>query len=464
MLVARAPLRDLGRMLRSGQLTSLDLTEHVLARLDGEGRALNAVVTLLPERAIEAARVADDEISRGVDRGPLHGIPYGAKDLLAVAGAPTTWGAAPFRDQVFETDATVIQKLDYAGAILVAKLAMVELAGGMSYDQPDASITGPGLNPWDKTRWSGGSSNGSGSAVAARLVPFAIGSETQGSIISPASYCGVSGLRPTYGRVSRAGAMPLCWTLDKLGPLARSAEDCGLILDAIAGPDPLDPTTVAKRYGYGPALDRGRRARIGVISGATEGCDPAVAANFIAALDILRDFATLEEVDLPDLPFAEVTHIIIGSETLSSFDDLVAHGRIAELTAPRDRVGGYAYETILARDYLRALRIRTFIVRAMDELCSRYDALVAPGTVSVAPSATEPLSAAPRRRGVPIIAAGAAAGLPAICVPSGFSAAGDESPPLPTSIQFVGRALEENRVLAAARMYQERTQWHTRMP
>jgi aspartyl-tRNA(Asn)/glutamyl-tRNA(Gln) amidotransferase subunit A len=253
--------------------------------------------------------------------------------------------------------------------------------------------------------------------------------------------------------------MPLCWTLDKLGPLARTAEDCGLILDAIAGPDPDDPTTISKRYGYGPGIDRSRPARIGVLVGATDGCEPAVAANFIAALDVLRDFATIEEVELPPLPYAEVTHIIIGSEGLSSFDELVEHGRIGELTAPRDRVGGYAYETILARDYLRAMRIRKHIVRAMDELCSRYDALVAPGTPQTAPPAFEPFPADSRRGGVPITAAGAAAGLPAVCVPSGFNEAG-----LPTSIQFVGRALEENRVIAAARMYQERTQWHQRMP
>src|SRR5205823_6970158 len=192
------------------------------------------------------ARAADREIKAGRYRGPLHGVPYGAKDLLATRGIPTTWGAEPYKDQVFDYDATIVRKLREAGAILVAKLAMVELAGAFGYNNADASFSGPCRNPWNTDYWAGGSSSGPGSAVAAALVPFAIGSETSGSIITPCAYCGVSGLRPTYGRVSRHGAMALSWTLDKLGPMCRTAEDCALVLSAIAGRDPLDASTVAK--------------------------------------------------------------------------------------------------------------------------------------------------------------------------------------------------------------------------
>ncbi len=223
------------------------------------------------------ARRAEREIAAGRYRGPLHGIPYGAKDLLATSGGiPTTWGAAPLREQRFDFDATVIRKLEEAGAVLCAKLAMVELAGGMGYRQPNASFTGPGINPWNPDAWSGGSSSGSGSAVAAGLVPFAIGSETWGSILSPAGYCGIAGLRPSYGRVSRHGAMALCWTLDKLGPLCLTAEDCGLVLEAIAGADPADPSTSDRPWRFDAGEVTGRRFRFGVIKGVTTGCDEAV--------------------------------------------------------------------------------------------------------------------------------------------------------------------------------------------
>ncbi|HEY1065785.1 MAG TPA: amidase, partial [Pirellulales bacterium] len=220
--LAFAPLRYLARGLRSGDFSAVELAEFFLARLDRLGPTFNAVVTITKEIALAQAERADRELAQGHDRGPLHGIPYGAKDLLAAAGAPTTWGAAPLKDQVFDEDATVIVKLREAGAVLCAKLAMVEIAGGLGYDQANAAFTGPGLNPWNRGYWSGGSSSGSGSAVGAGLVPFAIGSETWGSIMTPASYCGVSGLRPTYGRVSRAGAMALTWSMDRLGPLAHT--------------------------------------------------------------------------------------------------------------------------------------------------------------------------------------------------------------------------------------------------
>ncbi|MGH2558598.1 MAG: amidase, partial [Thermomicrobiales bacterium] len=214
---AFATIPDLGRLLRDGSVSPVELAELALARLEDVGKPLNAVVRLTPELAREQARRAEDELARGVDRGPLHGIPYGAKDLLSAAGIPTTWGAPPFADQVFPYDAAVVERLREAGAVLVAKLATVEIAGGFGYEQPNAALTGPGRNAWNREAWAGGSSSGSGAAVAAGCVPFAIGSETWGSIMSPAGYNGVSGLRPTYGRVSRRGAMALSWSMDKIG-------------------------------------------------------------------------------------------------------------------------------------------------------------------------------------------------------------------------------------------------------
>ncbi len=244
-------VRTLGGLVRTRDVSPVELAELFLDRLETLGPEYNAVVTVTRQRALKQARRAEREIAQGQYRGPLHGIPYGVKDLLATSGGiPTTWGAAPLRNQVFDYDATVIRKLEEAGAVLAAKLAMVELAGGAGYRQPHASFTGPGITPWDKTRWSGGSSTGSGAATAAGLVPFSIGSETIGSILTPAGNCGVAGLRPTYGRVSRYGAMALSWTLDKLGPLCLTADDCGLVLEAIAGPDPKDPTTSDQSYVY----------------------------------------------------------------------------------------------------------------------------------------------------------------------------------------------------------------------
>lgn len=457
--VARASIRDLGRMIRAGAVTPAALAEEALARLDRDGRRLNAVVTLTGERALREARRAEAELAAGHDRGPLHGIPYGAKDLLATAGDPTTWGAAPFKEQRFDHDAEVVRRLEAAGAVLVAKLAMVELAGGMGYDQPNASFTGPGRSPWNPAAWSGGSSSGSGSAVGVRAVPFAIGSETHGSITTPAAFCGVAGLRPTYGRVSRAGAMALCWTMDKLGPLARTADDCGLVLDAIAGHDPADPSSVTRPYRYDAATARADGFRIGVLAGATEGAQPEVTANFEAALAVLRDCATLETVTLPDLPHQAVATIIIRAEASAAFDDFIDQGGPAGLTDETDRIAPYTYAAISARDYLRAMRVRRHISRAMDALCAEYDALVSPALTSVAPPVDQSFASAPWRGGVAIGAAGNLAGLPAVSVPNGFGERG-----LPTAIQFVGRAFEENRLLAVARAYQQRTDWHLRLP
>ena len=455
------PVRRLSEMVRDRQVSPVELAETFLGRLESLGPAYNAVVTVTRERAMEQARRAEREIAAGRYRGPLHGIPYGAKDLLATSGGiPTTWGAAPFRHQTFDYDATVIRKLEEAGAVLAAKLAMVELAGGMGYLNPDASFTGPGLNPWDTATWSGGSSSGAGSAVAAGLVPFAIGSETWGSILIPAANCGVAGLRPTYGRVSRHGAMALSWTLDKLGPLCLTADDCGLVLEAIAGPDPSDPTATARQYRYEGAQEPSRPFRLGVLKGITEGAEDAVRDNFDWALKVLEEIATVEEVELPEYPYEAVTRTIATAESASAFEEFAQSGRAAELTDPWDRFGPYAREAVLATDYLRALRLRGVIAKATGKVLASYDALVAPTSPEVAPRIDRDFrkDADSGRKDI-MGAIGNGAGLPAISVPSGFSGEG-----LPTGIQFMGRAYAENTVLALARNYQSMTDWHERHP
>lgn len=456
------PLRQLSELVRTRQVSPMELAATFVDRLTTLGPDYNAVVTVTRERSIQQARQAEREIASGKYRGPLHGIPYGAKDLLATSrGIPTTWGAAPFRGQSFDYDATVIRRLEEAGAVLTAKLAMVELAGGMGYRQPNASFTGPGINPWDRNTWSGGSSSGSGSAVSAGLVPFALGSETWGSILSPASNCGVAGLRPTYGRVSRHGAMALCWTLDKIGPLCLTADDCGLVLEAIAGPDPNDPSTTHRpfRYDAGPAPE-GRGFRLGVLKRVADDAEEAVRANFQQALKVLERVAIIEEVELPDLPYEAVTRTILFAESSSAFDDFIESGKAAELTAPEDHYGPYARSAVLAKDYLRALRLRGAIARAADQLLSRYDALAAPSRPTVASPLDREFRSAVGGSARDIMGAvGNGAGLPAICVPSGFSGQG-----LPTGIQFMGRAYEENAIIAVARAYQSLTDWHRRHP
>lgn len=455
------PVRELAEAVRARQISPVALAETSLERLERLGPRYNAVVTVTRDRALRQARRAEAEIAGGRWRGPLHGIPYGAKDLLATAGGiPTTWGAAPFRAQTFDFDATVVERLEAAGAVLVAKLAMVELAGGMGYRQPNASFTGPGISPWGAGAWSGGSSSGSGSAVGAGLVPFAIGSETWGSILSPAANCGVSGLRPTYGRVSRHGAMTLCWTLDKLGPLALTADDCGIVLDAIAGPDPRDPTAANLPFRYDAGEESSRRFRFGVIRDVAATAEDAVRDAFTSSLDVLGKIGSVEEVTLADLPYEAITRTILMAEAASAFEDMIETGGIAGLTAPEDRFTAYARDAILAKDYIRALRLRTLVVREADRVLSGLDALVAPGRPALASPLDREFRSAARGNVADVMGAiGNAAGLPAIAVPNGFTEAG-----LPTSLQFMGRAWEENSVLAAARAWQRITDWHRRHP
>lgn len=457
--LAFATISDLGHRWRQHEFTAVELAEFFLQRADTLGRELNAIVTLTRDLALQQAQQADADLKAGHDRGPLHGIPYGAKDLLATAGIPTSWGAAPFKDQLIDEDATVIRKLRDAGAVLTAKLAMVEIAGGFGYRQANASFTGPGLNPWDKKAWSGGSSSGPGSAVAAGVVPFAIGSETWGSIMTPASYCGLSGLRPTYGRVSRHGAMALSWTMDKLGPMCRTAEDCGLVLNAIAGLDPADATSAPYPYRYlSDALPK-PPFKLATIRESRQ-WQPEVKTNFEASLKLLEQFATFDEVELPDLPYGEVAGTFISCEMAAAFEGLVSSGDVWQLTAPEDRAGGHAGQFIPAKDYINAFRIRPKIQRALDEIFSRYDALVTPTLSAVAvPIKMDFREYFAPYHGSEIGGAGNAAGIPAISIPNGFGERG-----LPTGLQFVGRAFDENKLLAIAKQYQSVTDWHTKTP
>ena len=458
--LAWADLPALGAGLRSGDYTAVELCEFFLERLDRLGPKLNAVVTVTRDLGLQQARQADRELAAGQDRGPLHGIPWGAKDLLATRGITTSWGAAPFRDQNPDRDATVISRLRNAGAVLVAKLAMVEIAGGLGYRQANASFTGPGLNPWGLGRWSGGSSSGPGSAVGGGLVPFAIGSETWGSIMTPAGFCGVTGLRPTYGRVSRHGAMALSWTMDKLGPMCRTAHDCGLVLDAIAGHDPADATSVDLSYDYQAASAIRPPWKFALLKGADESVQPAVQKNFRDSLKVLKPFGSFETIELPDLPYGTVAATFISCEMAAAFEGMVSTGDCWELTAPEDRWGAHAALQIPAIDYLNAMRIRPRIQRVLDEVLREFDAIVTPTLATVAYPLNQSFGEYRRGYSSTVIGgAGNAAGIPAISVPNGF---GEEH--LPTGLQFVGRAFEENRLLAMAAAWQSKTDWHTRHP
>lgn len=456
------PVARLAEQVRSRRLSPVALAEASLARLEAHGPRLNAVVTLMRESALAEARAAESEIRAGRYRGALHGIPYGAKDLLATKGVPTTWGAEPYRDQVFDFDATAIRRMREAGAVLVAKLAMVELAGGMGYNHADASFTGPGLCPWDTRFWSGGSSSGPGAAVAAGLVPFAIGSETSGSIVTPAAFCGVTGLRPTYGLVSRHGAMALSWSLDKLGPMARTADDCGLMLAALAGPDAADESCVGRPFRYlGPA---GLKAplRVGIPKDCLEKVQPAVRENFEASIRALGDdIRVTRDVPWPEHPWGPAVGTIVGVEGAAAFLDLLESGRASELRCPADRTGGYSSLLTPAIDYVQAMRARRPMRAAMRELFTRFDLIATPTRASVSyPADVEFQKAYPGiSGGPPVIPAGNLTGLPAIALPNGF---GDHG--LPTSISFLAPPFEERRLVELGALLQSRTEVHTQRP
>jgi aspartyl-tRNA(Asn)/glutamyl-tRNA(Gln) amidotransferase subunit A len=464
-----ASITELNAKLKAREFSAVELTRAFCDRLEKLGPGLNALALSLREPAIRRARDVDDDIKRDRFRGPLQGIPFGAKDLLAVEGQITTWGAKPFAAQTTRSTATVLRRLNKAGAILCGKLAMVELAGGGGYRFANASLFGPGVNPWDRTRWSGGSSSGSGSAVAAGLVPFALGSETSGSIVTPAAFCGVTGLRPTYGLVSRVGAMPLSWTLDKIGPMCRTAEDCGLVLAAISGGDGDDPGSAGKSYYYAPQFARPLAdVRIGYHpADFAEWPDPSARAAFRAALEaVTRLGATMVEAELPDLPYGPIISTIITAEGVSVFEDLIETGQVDSLADSRQAAGLRAGYDIPARDYLKAMRARRQVQDALRTLMMDIDILLAPARTGPAPKISEPLDKPrdvpqPKSRGLQaLIPAANLAGMPALCLPCGFAEPGN----LPVGIQMVGRPFTENLLLAVGNAFQKLTDFHRRRP
>ncbi|MHB0874725.1 MAG: amidase [Anaerolineae bacterium] len=434
--VAYCSVADLARLLRARRVTSLQLTELYLERLRRYAPLLKCVVTLTEDRALTRARLADAEMAAGQWRGPLHGIPWGAKDLLATAGYPTTWGAEPYRDQMIDGDAAVVRRLDAAGAVLAAKLSLGALAWG------DVWFGGQTRNPWEPERGSGGSSAGSAAATAAGLVGFAIGSETCGSIVSPATECGATGLRPTYGRVSRHGAMVLAWSMDKLGPLCRTAEDCALVFAAIHGADPSDPTTVDKPFDW-PVATSLAGIRVGYLREAFAR-EHEGQSNDWEALEAFRSLgAEVVPIDLPHLPI-EAMSFIMDVEAAAAFDELTRSDRDDMLA--RQVRGAWPNvfrqsRLVPAVEYVQANRVRLLAMQAMAELMDGVDLYLAPREDEDNCLLTN------------------LTGQPALALPNGFLPSGR-----PTGIVLQGRLYGEAALLAAGVAYQGITQHHRRRP
>lgn len=447
--LAFLPVTQLSELIRTRKVTPTQLTQMYLARLKKYDPQLKCVITLTEDRALKQAAAADAEIASGKYRGPLHGIPWGAKDLLAVKGYKTTWGAGPYKDQVLDRDATVVQRLDAAGAILVAKLTLGELAQG------DIWFGGRTNNPWKLDQGSSGSSAGPASATAAGLVGFAIGSETLGSISSPSTRCGATGLRPTFGRVPRSGAMALSWTMDKLGPLCRSAEDCALVLDAIYGPDGEDPSAIAAEYHWDGRIAP-TSLRVGYVQAAfdlpqTDPKDPKRKPHPSkpfddAALAALRGLGVNPvAVTLPDLPY-DAMRIVLTAEAGASFDELTRSGRDKELVQQGKGDWANTFRTarfIPAVDYVNAMRARTLAMHAWDAMMSRFDVVVTPtGAANLSQLVATNLT-----------------GHPAVILPNGFREDGT-----PVSLTFLGPLFGEGKLLALANAYQQATGFQLKHP
>ena len=432
-------VRQLGELLRTRQVTSEELTTFFLARLKKYDPRLHCVITLTEDLARQQARQADQEIQAGHYRGPLHGIPFGAKDLFSAKGYKTTWGSVPYKDQTLDEDAAVVERLRAAGAVLLAKLTLGELAQG------DVWFGEKTRTPWDVTKGSSGSSAGSASAVAAGLLPFAIGTETLGSIISPSTACGVTGLRPTYGRVSRAGAMALSWTMDKAGPLTRSAEDCAIVLAALtaAGPDARDPATLLApntfKFAFGTNI---KKLRVGYLKAAFDQNYPTK-ANDQATLDVLRKLGVeLVPIELPAIAPGAL-RFVLTAEGAAAFDDLTRSGRDGQMVLQNRSAWPNGFRSarfIPAVEYLQAQRVRSLLIEQMDTQLKGFDCYIAPSF-----SANLVLTNL--------------TGQPAVAVPNGFTTAG-----LPTTITFMGQLYEEGTLLALAKAYQDATDFDEKHP
>jgi Asp-tRNA(Asn)/Glu-tRNA(Gln) amidotransferase A subunit family amidase len=446
--LAFAAVTDVAPLLRAKKISSTDLTKMYIGRLKKYSPKLLNVITLTEDLALEQAAQADKEIRAGKYRGPLHGVPFGAKDLFNTKGIKTTWGAEPFEQQVPSYNATAIQKLYDAGAVLVAKLSMGALAQG------DVWFAGRTNSPWDLNQGASGSSAGSASATAAGLVGFSIGTETLGSIISPSSRCGVTGLRPTYGRISRYGAMALSWTMDKIGPICRSVEDCALVLNAMYGPDGHDVTTIDAPLDWNPASPLSN-LKIGYLKNEFErtqnfggrGPNPEQAAArkkiYDDALDALRKAgAKLEEAELPQMNTQDIV-FLLQAEAAAAFDDITRDKQIDKLRAQGRGDWPNSFRTsrlIPAVEYIRAQRARTLLQREFDDYMQKWDVLVVP-------------------QGTATLTITNLTGHPQVCVPCGFLNGNS-----PQSILFTGRLYEEGTPLRVAHAFQQATEWHTMHP
>ena len=457
------PLLQLGQAIRARQVTAARLAEEALRRLDGKGRALNAVAALMPERARAEAAEADREIAGGRWRGPLHGVPYGAKDLLSARGAPTTWGTSLFAGRMIDADAAAVENLSRAGAVLVAKLSMVQLAGGFGYHRADASLQGPARNPWDPTRWAGGSSSGSAAAVAARCVPFALGSETWGSIVTPSTLCGLAGLRPTFGRVSRRGAMALSWSMDKIGPIARGAMDALVVLAAISGHDPLDPSTIEGQPKVQPGQPARRRLRVAVVlPESLRAQDAQVFAAYRAVAESLGKVADVVSADAaaPELPSDAAASLTVSVEEASAFEDLIEAGKLGALQSTDAPAAARADRSIRAVDYVRAQRIRGLLRTAYARLFDRVDAVCTSPlgfVAATAPRLEDDLDAV-FSGDDPFGSAGNLLGLPAVTLPGPLVRG------LPTGLQLLGPAWSEEALCATANALEQSTTWAGQRP
>jgi Asp-tRNA(Asn)/Glu-tRNA(Gln) amidotransferase A subunit family amidase len=429
-------VRDLAELVRTRRVTSTQLTTMYLERLKRFGPRLECVVTLTEKLAMEQARRADEEIAAGNYRGYLHGIPYGAKDLLAVPGYKTTWGAQPYRDQVINDTATVVKKLEEAGAVLVAKLTLGALAWG------DVWYGGRTRNPWNLDQGSSGSSAGSASATSAGLVAFAIGTETWGSIVSPATRCGVTGLRPTFGRVSRAGAMALSWSMDKIGPICRTVEDCAIVFEAIRGADGIDPTVRDGAFEYDHRVDFSG-VRVGYLKSAFAEDYPNHDRDAATLAKLMDLGAELVPVELPDYPVYSLA-FILSAEAAAAFDDLTRSGRDDEMVRQVKNAWPNVFRSsrfIPAVEYIQANRVRHEIIQGMGQVMESVDVYLSPsfgGGNLLMTNLT---------------------GHPCVVLPNGFDEKG-----APTSVTFIGNLYGEATLLAVAGAYQRSTAFHENHP
>jgi Asp-tRNA(Asn)/Glu-tRNA(Gln) amidotransferase A subunit family amidase len=431
------PVMHLAELIRTRQVSPVELTEMYLQRLKTHGPKLEAVITLTEERALAQARQTDAEIRAGRYRGVLHGIPWGAKDLLSTKGIRTTWGAKPYENQMLDEDAAVVQRLDQAGAILVAKLTLGALAQG------DVWYGGRTRNPWKLDQGSSGSSAGPGAATVAGLVGFSIGSETLGSIVSPSTRNGATGLRPTFGRVPRTGAMALSWSMDKLGPMCRDVEDCAAVFAAIHGPDGKDPTIRDLPFNWDANQDV-RRLRIGYYKTAFDATENHAAKAFEdAALDVLRTKlgVTLIPVETPTKYPLNALRIILNAESAAAFDALTRGTDDDKMENSSWPASFRQSRFIPAVEYLQANRIRRLVMEEMDKVMQQVDVFITPsfgGNVLLLTNLT---------------------GHPAVVLPNGFNSDGT-----PVSISFVGKLFGEADVLRVAKAYQDATGFHLKRP